>query len=187
MSKRASAAIAAVTAAAIGGMVALFPGQKPVHDDVALAAEALVKPWEGRSLRAYLDTLPTKPVWTICDGDTQNVKPGMVETPEGCDRRLVTRMESEFRPALVACIAGWADKPLSWRTMMLSLAWNIGEARACASSAARLGRAGRYVESCRAATAWNKAGGRVLIGLKRRREFGDETRMGEHELCREGL
>jgi len=186
-SGRAKAAIAAIVAVAIGGMVALFPGQPPVHDDVALAINTLVQPWEGRKLRAYLDTLARPAVWTICDGDTTNVKPGMVETPAGCDKRLAVKMERDYRPPLVRCINGWEEQPLSWRSMMISLAWNIGPARACSSTAARLGTAGRFWDSCIAATAFNKAGGQVRIGLVNRREMGDAQRIGEAELCVSGI
>ena len=186
-SKRAKAAIAAVVAVAISGSVALFPGQPAVHDDVALASTTLVQPWEGRSLKAYLDTLPKKPVWTICDGDTDNVKAGMVETAAGCNKRLATKMERNYRPALVKCVAHWDSRPLSWRAMMLSLAWNVGTGAACGSTAARLGNAGEYEASCKAATAFNKAGGRVVIGIVRRREMGDASRIGEAELCVSGL
>ncbi|MBB4952780.1 GH24 family phage-related lysozyme (muramidase) [Agrobacterium vitis] len=188
VSKRAKTAIAAIVfAAGAGGTLALFPGQKPVPDDVALAVKVLVQPWEGRSLKAYYDTLPTKPVWTICDGDTDNVKAGMVETPEGCDRRLATKIVRDYRAPLTKCISGWDGKPLAWRAMMVSLAWNIGPGAACKSTAARLGREGKYLDSCNAATAFNKAGGRVIIGLVKRRENGDVNRIGEGELCVSGV
>lgn len=185
--RRAAAAIAAVVAASVGGMVALFPGEKPVPDDVALAVEALVQPWEGRRLTAYLDTVARPPVWTICDGDTDNVAPGMVETPAGCNRRLAVKLVRDYRTPLTRCIRGWSGRPLSWRAMMVSLTWNIGVAAACRSTAARLGNDGRYRESCEAATAFNRAGGRIVIGLARRREMGDSTRIGEGELCVTGL
>lgn len=155
---------------------------------------AVTQPWEGRSLRAYLDTLPKKPVWTICDGDTNNVRAGMVETPEGCNKRLMTKMESDYRPPLVKCIVSWDMQPLSWRAMMIDLAWNIGTGGACGSSAARIVNEATsakqkpdYIASCNAATAFNRAGGRVLIGLVNRREMGDSNRIGEGELCVSGI
>lgn len=185
--KRARAAIAAVLlSAGAGGTVALMPGAAPLPDDVALAVTVLVKPWEGRSLTAYLDTIAQPPVWTICDGDTNGVRPGMVETPAGCDRRLATRIVRDYRSKLVACIPNWSAAPVSWRAMMDSLAWNIGAGAACRSTAARLGRAGRWLESCTAATAFNRAGGRMVVGLARRRGMGDATRIGEGELCVSG-
>jgi len=186
--RRARAAIAAVLlSAGAGGTLALMPGAAPVPDDVALAVAVLVKPWEGRSLRAYLDTLAKPPVWTICDGDTKDVRPGMVETAAGCDRRLASRIVRDYRSKLVACVPNWQAAPLSWRAMMTSLAWNIGVDAACRSTAARLGRAGRWLESCTAATAFNRAGGRMVVGLANRRGMGDASRIGEGELCASGV
>jgi lysozyme len=189
VSGRAKAAIAAVTAIAIsvGGVLMVQTSSGSMPASIVLASEALVQPWEGRVLTAYLDTIPAKDVWTICDGDTQNVTPGMVETPAGCDRRLQRRMAGEFYPALVKCIAGFERRPLSWQAMMLSLSWNIGWSAACKSTAARLGIQGRFVESCKAATAFNRSGGRMIIGLAKRREMGDPSRIGEGELCVSGL
>lgn len=146
-----------------------------------------MKPWEGRSLVAYLDTIARPPVWTICDGDTATVKPGMVETADGCDRRLATKIVRDYRTKLSACISNWSAAPLSWRAMMDSLAWNIGASAACNSMAARLGRAGHWQESCLAATAFNRAGGRMVVGLARRRGMGDAVRIGEGELCTSGV
>lgn len=188
-SKRATVLLAGIVASSVGGYVTLFQGQAPVHDDTALAIK-VAGPWEGRYLKAYLDTLPTKPVWTICDGDTTNVRPNQVETPEGCDKRFAQKMEKNYRPALVKCIQKWDDHPLSWRGMMLTLSWNIGTAKTCNSTAAAIvnsavtvGVPPNYVSSCNAATAFNKAGGRTYIGLVNRREMGDATRIGEGELC----
>jgi len=181
-SGRARAAIAAVLAmvgVTIGG-VRYING---TPDDVVLASTYLVEPWEGEVLKAYLDRIPKPPVWTICAGDTQNVKPGMVETPAGCKARLERRMIKEFRPALVACIPGFNKAPISWRAMMDSLAWNIGSRAACNSRAAAYGIKQMWVASCNAATAFNRSGGRVIIGLVKRRESGDATRIGEGELC----
>lgn len=182
--KRGRAAIGAIIAASIAGF-AMLAGTR-VPDDVALAATYLNKPWEGRELRAYPDPATGGKPWTICDGDTEGVRPGMVETPAGCDKRLVRRMMS-FRGALVACIPNFGSKPLSWRAMMNSLTWNIGPVAACKSTAARLGITGKYRASCNAATAYNRAAGRVMIGLVKRREMGDATRIGEGELCVSGL
>lgn len=184
--KRAGNAIAAVMAmvAVIIGSVRFING---VPDDVVLASTYLVEPWEGEVLKAYLDKVAEPDVWTICAGDTQNVSPGMVETPKGCKARLERRMTKEFRPALVGCIPGFNKAPISWRSMMDSLAWNIGSRAACNSRAAAFGIKQMWVASCNAATAFNKAGGRVIIGLVKRRENGDATRIGEGELCVSGL
>lgn len=191
-SRRASAALALVVAGSIGGY-ATYGGYR-VHDDVAFAAQYLVQPWEGRKLVAYLDQLAKPPVWTICDGDTTGVTPGMRETPQGCDKRLMAKMEKNYRPPLAACIPAWDGRPLSWRGMMISLSWNIGPDKVCDSTAARIvkeaarkGVAPDYYASCVAATAYNRAGGQVYIGLVNRRGMGDKTRIGEGEACVSGL
>jgi GH24 family phage-related lysozyme (muramidase) len=185
---RAKAAIGAVVAAAIaGGGYVMLPGGQKVPPQVALAADTLIEPWESTQLRPYYDRIAKPPVWTVCAGDTKNVTPGVMETPAGCTKRLMGRLTREFYPALVKCIPGFDDKPIAWGAMMISLSWNIGWAGACNSTAARLGREGRYRESCDAATAFNKAGGQMIIGLVRRREMGDAQRIGEGELCVSGL
>lgn len=189
-SGRASAAVASIMAVStlVGGVwYVATPGGEKMPAAVKLASETLVRPWEGEELRAYLDRIARPPVWTICAGDTKNVKAGMVETREGCTRRLMGRLDREFYPGLKRCIAGFATKPVSWQAMMLSLSWNVGVASACGSTAARLGRAGQYHASCLAATAFNRAGGRMVIGLVKRREMGDASRIGEAELCVSGL
>lgn len=187
-SKRASTAIAAVlaTATAAGGYILLPTGER-VPPAVVLAMEALIPPWESEELRAYLDKIAKPPVWTICAGDTENVRPGMVETPAGCAKRLRVRLIRDYYQPLTRCIAGFDKAPASWGAMMISLAWNIGTGGACKSTAARLGREGKFRESCDAATAFNRAGGKVIRGLVLRREMGDAKRIGEGELCVTGL
>jgi len=189
VTNRAKAAIGAIMAIAfsVGGGLMVNTANGPTPAAIVLASETLVQPWEGRVLTAYLDTIPNPDIWTICDGDTDNVRAGMVETPAGCDRRLQRRMSREFYPALVQCIGGFDRKPLAWQAMMLSLAWNIGWGATCNSTAAKLGRQGKFLESCEAATRFNRSGGRVVIGLVKRRENGDGTRIGEGELCVTGV
>lgn len=185
-SRRARASIAALmsTAMMIGGIWYVDGSSGKVPAAIVLASETLVQPWEGRELKAYRDIVG---VWTICDGDTENVKSGMVETPAGCDARLEKRLTRDFYPKLLSCIANFAKKPISWQAMMISLSYNIGSSAACNSTAARLGRYGDYLNSCLAATRFNKAGGKMIIGLVKRREMGDTSRIGEAELCVSGL
>ena len=166
MSKRAKAAISGATGA------------------VALSILVLIKPWEGRELKAYRDIVG---VWTICDGETKGVKPGMVKTNAECDAMLIARVEQDFYRPLTRCIKGYEAKPVSWQASMLSLAYNVGTGAACGSTAAKLARSGDLAGSCRAMTRFNRAGGRVIKGLKLRREYGDANRMGELELCLAGL
>lgn len=183
-SGRAKAAIAAVLAAATvaGGYFNI--GGERVPPSVKLAMDTLVRPWEGRKLIAYRDMVG---VLTICDGDTDNVKPGMRETPAGCDRRLARRLVRDYYQPLTRCIAGFDAMPASWGAAMISLSYNVGVTPACRSTAARLAKAGQFRASCEAATAFNRAGGKVVTGLVNRREMGDALRIGEAELCVSGL
>jgi len=185
-SSRARAAIAAVmvSAAAAGGYYATGNGYPP---EVDLAIHTLIQPWEGRELHAYLDKIAKPPVWTICDGDTNNVKPGMIETPAGCNKRIAEKMMRVYYARVSQCIGNWKTAPIGWKAMMLSLSWNIGVVGTCNSTAARLGRLKQFEASCNAATAFNRAGGKVIIGIVRRRENGDASRIGEGELCVSGL
>jgi GH24 family phage-related lysozyme (muramidase) len=149
-----------------------------------LATTVLIQPWEGRRLVAYRDIVG---VLTICDGDTQHVRPGMRETPAGCDERTQRRVEQDFYKPLTRCIATFTAGPISWQAAMTSTAYNVGVSAICNSTAARRGREKRWADSCHALTAFIRAGGKIVQGLKNRREYGDATRIGELELCLEGL
>ena len=151
---------------------------------VALAITALIQPWEGRELRAYKDIVG---VWTICDGETKGVKPGMVKTNAECDAMLLRRVENDFYRPLTKCIVNYTSLPLSLQASLLSASYNVGVGAICKSTAARLARAKQYRASCEAVTKFNRAGGKVVRGLKLRREYGDASRIGELELCLEGL
>lgn len=138
------------------------------------AAVGLIRPWEGRELRAYRDIVG---VWTICDGDTRGVVPGLVETPAGCDTRLAQNVrlyEAAIRPCLPL------DLPAETRGAFVSTAYNIGPDAFCKSSMSSRALAGDRTGACDALLLWTKAGGRVVRGLVNRRA-------AERELCLAGL
>lgn len=152
---------------------------------VALTATYLTEPWEGKSNTAYWDSIGK--VWTICYGETKGVKPGDTMTDQECSDRLYTRMENDYRKPLQKCIRSYDDAPLSLQASLLDLAYNVGVGAACRSTAAKRTRAKNFRGACYAATWFNRGGGRVIEGLKRRREMGDGGRIGELELCLQGL
>lgn len=152
---------------------------------IALTVTYLTLPWEGIENRAYWDRLGQ--VWTICAGETKGVTPGMVMTDEECSAKLYERMDWDYHRPLQKCIAGFDDKPLSWQAAALDLSYNVGVSAVCRSTAAKRARRGDLVGSCHAMTWFNRAGGKVVEGLKRRREYGDRQRIGELELCLAGL
>lgn len=144
----------------------------------ALIVTPLVSGWESggkQHLKAYQDIVK---VWTICDGDTRNVYPGLVETPEGCSARLEQQLIAHAEPVL-ACTPILRDRP-NQLSAAISLAYNIGTSGYCGSTAARRFNARDLRGGCDAFLMWNKAGGREVAGLTNRRR-------AERALCLKGL
>jgi lysozyme len=149
---------------------------------VGLACAALLTPfvsgWESggkQHLRAYKDIVG---VWTVCDGDTYDVRPGMIETAEGCELRLDKQLtaHAKFVLACTPTLRGH-DRQLA---AAVSLAYNIGTGGYCRSTVARRFNAGNWRDACDAMLMWNKAGGRVVAGLTNRRR-------AERALCLQEL
>lgn len=115
--------------------------------------------------RAYQDIVG---VWTICDGDTKNVRAGMVETRAGCQARLERQLVAHAAPVL-KCVPGLRGRD-NQLVASVSLAYNIGTSGFCRSTAARRFNAGNWRGGCDAFLMWNKAGGKVVRGLVLRRE-----------------
>lgn len=152
---------------------------------VAMTAAYLTVPWEGVENKAYYDKLGR--VWTVCAGETKGVKPGDRYTDAQCLKMLETRLENDFRKPLQKCIVTFDLAPISVQASMLDLSYNIGTGAACKSTAARRMTERKWREACHAMTLYNRAGGKVIEGLKKRREYGDAQRIGELELCLAGL
>jgi GH24 family phage-related lysozyme (muramidase) len=156
---------------------------------VSLATTALIVPWEGLVTSAHWDRYAK--IWDICFGETRvdgkPVRPGMSFSAAECKVMLSKRVMSDYYLPLTRCIADFDAKPKSWQAVAISASYNVGVGALCRSTAAELARQGRYRESCEAFTRFNRAGGQVVEGLKRRREDGDAQRIGERELCLEGL
>jgi lysozyme len=147
------------------------PGVKTLIGTIGAAAALIVAPfvsgWESGGkprLVAYRDIVG---VWTICDGETLGVKPGMVETPAGCKARDEAALIRHAEPVL-ACTPGLRGHPHQL-SAAISLAYNIGTAAYCRSTVARRFNAGQWAAACEAFLAWNRAGGRVVQGLVNRR------------------
>ncbi|QIB32624.1 lysozyme [Ancylobacter pratisalsi] len=187
-SKRASVALAAVMAAAlsIGGLwYVAAPGGKQYPAAVVLAVEHIIKDWEGLRLTSYRDMVG---VWTICWGETKGVRAGMRKTRPECEAMLYERVDRDYYGAIAKCAApNFAKAPVSVQASMISGAFNFGVGAWCRSTASRMIRAGKWREACDAQTAFNRAGGRVVNGLVKRREMGDAFRIGEGELCVTGV
>ncbi|UWF67382.1 MULTISPECIES: lysozyme [unclassified Brucella] len=152
---------------------------------VALTATYLTAPWEGMENHAYYDRLGR--VWTVCLGETRGVKKGDYYTDRQCREKLIARLENDFRQPLRKCIRTFDRAPISVQAAMLDLSYNIGAGAACKSTAARRMNDGQWRLACNAMAAFNRAGGKVIEGLRKRREMGDAKRIGELEICLAGL
>lgn len=130
---------------------------------------ALIKQFEGCKLTAYQDSVG---VWTIGYGWTQPVdgKPiraGMTIKQETAERLLKTGLvsyESDVsRLVKVGLTQGQFDA-------MVSFTYNLGARSLSTSTLLRKLNAGDYAGAADEFLRWNKAGGKVLNGLTRRRE-----------------
>ncbi|WP_288791147.1 lysozyme [uncultured Enterobacter sp.] len=130
---------------------------------------ALIKQFEGCKLTAYQDSVG---VWTIGYGWTQPVdgKPiraGMTIKQETAERLLKTGLvsyESDVsRLVKVGLTQGQFDA-------LMSFTYNLGARSLSTSTLLRKLNAGDYAGAADEFLRWNKAGGKVLNGLTRRRE-----------------
>lgn len=168
--------VGAAAAVALAVMIPKDESGRKVEASVTEQGELQVRHISGpQYLRAYADIVG---VWTICDGDTQGVRPGMVETEAGCVERLERQLVAHAAPVL-RCVPGLKGRD-NQLVASVSLAYNIGPARFCRSTAARRFNAGDWRGGCDAFLMWNKAGGREVRGLTLRRQR-------ERALCLKGL
>lgn len=130
---------------------------------------ALIKQFEGCKLTAYQDSVG---VWTIGYGWTQPVdgKPiraGMTIKQETAERLLKTGLVSYesgvSRLVKVGLTQGQFDA-------LVSFTYNLGSRSLSTSTLLRKLNAGDYAGAADEFLRWNKAGGKVLNGLTRRRE-----------------
>ncbi len=147
---------------------------------IGLSAAALVAiAWsEGYREHAYDDGVG---VQTIGFGTTSGVKPGDKTTPEralGLLYRDASEMVAQLsRPGCIGDVPVYPHEADAF----VSLAYNIGSSAFCKSTLVKKLKQTPpdYAGACSEILRWNKAGGRVLPGLKKRRQQ-------EYELCRQG-
>lgn len=176
---------AVVGAAAAAALLTLVPEEesgRKVRAEVGQDGTAKVTHLAGRQyLRAYLDIAG---VATACDGITRGVRMGQTYSEAQCtsllERELVIHAQGVMR-----CTPALADRGRDWqRVAAVSLAYNIGVAGWCGSTAARRFNARDWRAGCDAFLRWDKArvngSMRPVLGLVRRRER-------ERALCLKGL
>ncbi|MEH3121156.1 MAG: lysozyme [Sphingomonas phyllosphaerae] len=139
----------------------------PREGDGALTvALKLIKQFEGCELEAYPDPGTGGAPWTIGWGATSaGIVKGVRWTQAQADERLASDV-AKFMSAVVKAAPVATDNQ---RGAMTSLAYNIGEQAFRDSTLLKLHNAGNYVAAAEQFGRWNKAGGRILAGLTKRR------------------
>lgn len=132
-------------------------------------------------LKAYLDIAG---VPTACDGITKGVKMGQTYTPGQCTKLLEQELYIHAA-GVMKCSSGLRQPGRDFqRAAAVSLAYNIGVAGFCRSTARKRFDAGDWKGGCNAFLSWNKArvNGKLrpVKGLTARRER-------ERALCLRGL
>jgi len=178
------AAPAKPAVAAVQGPAMVYPPA------VILARDELIKPWEGVVLKSHWDRFAR--IYDICYGKTRlNGKPitaGMSFTLAQCDAFLMVELYNDYYLQLVKRIPGFTTFPVSVQAAMISGAYNFGvDAMVKSSAVQKFALKGDWAGACKAQTAFNKAGGKIVNGLVKRREMGDAQRKGEAEICLSGL
>lgn len=125
---------------------------------------SLIKEFEGLELEAYL--CPAK-VWTIGYGHTKTAKPGMKITPAGAEHLL--RLDLEWVESTINKNVK-VELTQNQYDALASFIYNIGGGAFKKSTLLRKLNAGDFEGASAEFPRWNKAGGKVLKGLTRRRE-----------------
>lgn len=124
----------------------------------------LIKEFEGCKLKAYL--CPAN-VWTIGYGHTDGVKEGDEITQQEADRLLASDVDL-FTAGVQRLVT--SDINRNQLGALVSFAYNLGLGNLRHSTLLKLVNAGDFVGAANQFPRWNKAGGKVLAGLTRRRE-----------------
>jgi lysozyme len=139
------------------------------------ACTALVRRFEGCAKKrsdgrfiAYPDPGTGGDPWTIGWGTTgADVKPGVIWTQQQCDDRLAKDVASFA--AKVSAVIGGSPTSQNQFDAMVSFAYNVGVTNLANSTLLRLHKAGDFAGAQQQFGRWNKAAGKVLPGLTKRR------------------
>ena len=139
------------------------------------ACAKLIQQFEGcakrrpdGSFEAYPDPGTGGDPWTIGWGSTgADIRRGTVWTQQQCDERFSEHL-AEFANK-VSALLGNAPTTQSQFDAMVSFAYNVGVGNLASSTLLRKHKAGDFKGAAAEFARWNKAAGRVLPGLTRRR------------------
>jgi len=124
----------------------------------------MIEHFEGCRLDAYQDVVG---VWTIGYGHTgEDVEEGVSITQEEADQTLADDL-GHFEDAVNGMVSD--DTSQQQFDAMISFSYNLGEGALRGSTLRKKHNAGDYQGAALEFQRWNKAGGRPIAGLTRRR------------------
>jgi lysozyme len=131
---------------------------------ISAEGKALIKKFEGCELEAYKCAAG---VWTIGYGTIKNVSEGMTITQEQADKMFDEEMK-EYETYVNTAV----KVPLSQNQFDALVSWvfNLGNGNLSSSTMLKVINSGDHAGVPAQIKRWNKAGGKVLEGLIRRRE-----------------
>lgn len=142
----------------------------PSSDCIQLVQEfeGCAKKQSNGTFNAYPDPGTGGDPWTIGWGTTgPDIKQGLNWTQQQCDDRF-TQDLTKFAVGVANAIGGAATTQPQFDAMV-SFAYNVGIGNLTKSTLLKLHKAGDYAAAANQFALWNKAAGKVLPGLTRRR------------------
>jgi lysozyme len=130
--------------------------------------EGCAKKQPDGSFAAYPDPGSGGDPWTIGWGTTgADVKKGLVWTQKQCDDRFAAHLD-EFA-SKVSALLGNSPTTQQQFDAMVSFAYNVGVGNLASSTLLKKHKAGDFKGAALEFARWNKAAGKVLPGLTKRR------------------
>lgn len=128
----------------------------------------LMHHFESCELEAYPDPATGGAPWTIGWGETgPHVKEGMTITQQEADEMFERRLAKEFEPGVESSIRSGATQ--NQFDALVALAYNIGLGNLKSSTLLRMHNDREFVDAEKQFIRWNKAAGKTMKGLSRRR------------------
>jgi len=146
---------------------AMTIGQSDSHSKVTSErGKSLIRDFEGERLTAYPDPATGGEPWTIGVGHTGGVKRGDTITKAQSDAFLSADLK-RFENAVNRLAPKTTQNQFD---ALVSFAFNLGEGNLSSSTLLKMHNAGDYAGAAKQFVRWNKAAGKVMAGLTRRRE-----------------
>lgn len=169
-----------------------YPESTPAPQRTGPKGLALMKEFEGFArvrkdgrVQAYPDPATGGEPWTIGYGSTTDenlrpIEPWTIWSKERCTKRFeqhCRQFEREVKDALGSALEATSQEQFD---ALVSFTYNVGGANLRRSTLLRKHKAGDYKGAAREFVRWNRAAGRVMRGLTRRRK-------AEAKLYRSGM